>query len=170
MLATLQLPPCIRAAKPFNNLFYLSATKKEPKPGASHGKPISSPITWTSHKQPWIAQSTTEAEYVALADTTKQGVWLHHLLYTLGRRELYHNTGTPVLEDNKGALDLVDNPAFHSRTKHFYVRLHILRQYRENNEVYPIYCTTGEQLADRMTKALDKILFSRLVDGLRLQQ
>ena len=136
----------------------------------SHSMLTSSPVTWTSHKQLWIAQSTTEAKYVALADATKQGVWLHHLLYSLGKGELYCNTGTPMLEDNKGALDLVDNPAFHSHMKHFYVRLHILQQYQDNNEVIPIYCATGEQLTDRMTKALDKILFSRLVDGLHLQQ
>ena len=79
---------------------------KKPEP-STHGKPISSPITWTGWKQLWIAQSTTEAEYITLADAAKQGVWLHHLLYTLGRKELYHNTGTPVLEDNKWACHAI---------------------------------------------------------------
>ena len=143
------------------HIFYLSTMDKDEKP-------ISSPITWVSRKQPWIAQSTTEAEYIAMADAAKQGIWLRHLLHTLGKKELYRNTGTPLLEDNRGALDLVDNPAFHSRSKHFYVRLHVLRQYRENNEILPTYCPTSEQLADGMTKALDKILFGKLVTGLRL--
>ena len=29
------------------------------------------PVTWTSRRQPIIAQSTTESEYIALADAVK---------------------------------------------------------------------------------------------------
>ncbi|KAL1952680.1 hypothetical protein VTO42DRAFT_4454 [Malbranchea cinnamomea] len=128
-----------------------------------------SPVSWSSRRQPWVAESTTEAEYIAMADAAKQGIWLRHLLYTLDKKEVYKDTGTPLLEDNKGALHLVENPAFHSWSKHFYVRLHVLRQYRDHNEILPTYCPTSEQLADGMTKALDKVLFGKFVAGLRLQ-
>ncbi|KAL1955953.1 hypothetical protein VTO42DRAFT_7938 [Malbranchea cinnamomea] len=57
-----------------------------------------SPVSWSSRKQPWVAQSTTEAEYIAMADAAKQGIWLRHLLYTLGKKKVYNNAGTPLLE------------------------------------------------------------------------
>ena len=34
------------------------------------------PVSWSSHKQLIIAVLTTEAEYVAAADATKQTVWI----------------------------------------------------------------------------------------------
>ncbi|KAL1955023.1 hypothetical protein VTO42DRAFT_314 [Malbranchea cinnamomea] len=127
------------------------------------------PVSWSSRKQPWVAQSTTEAEYIAMADAAKQGIWLRHRLYTLGKKEVYNNAGTPLLEDNKGALHLAENPAFHSRSKHFYVGLHALRRYRNHNEMIPTYCPTSEQLADGKTKALDKNLFGKLVAASTLE-
>jgi len=41
------------------------------------------PISWCSRKQPLIAQSTTEAEYVAAAECCKKLVYLKSLLEEL---------------------------------------------------------------------------------------
>jgi hypothetical protein len=38
------------------------------------------PIAWGSHKQPIVALSTCEAEYVAASDVTREVTWLRNLL------------------------------------------------------------------------------------------
>ena len=41
-------------------------------------------ISWSSHKQKAIAQSMSEAEYMALADAANKAVWYHGFLRELG--------------------------------------------------------------------------------------
>jgi Reverse transcriptase (RNA-dependent DNA polymerase) len=41
-------------------------------------------ITWSSRKQKTTAQSTTQAEYMALTDTASQAAWYHSFLTELG--------------------------------------------------------------------------------------
>ena len=40
-------------------------------------------VTWSSKRQPMIALSSTEAEYMALAHTTKESVWIKEILCKL---------------------------------------------------------------------------------------
>ena len=79
----------------------------------------STPITWRSQKQPCIALSSTEAEYIALSSCAKEGIWLHRLLSQL--RILDSIQPTKILCDNQGAISLSENPVFHARTKHIQV-------------------------------------------------
>src|SRR4051812_546770 len=41
-------------------------------------------ITWNSKKQPTVALSTTEAEYMALGQVTKEVIWLKKFLAEIG--------------------------------------------------------------------------------------
>jgi len=126
------------------------------------------PVTWTSRKQQITAQSTTESEYIALADAAKQAIWLRHFLYAIGKPEVYKKETTTVYGDNIGSLDLTSNPVFHSRTKHIQVRYHAIRDYIERGEIRIQYIQTDGMLADGLTKALDRIKFERMIKGLGL--
>ncbi len=126
------------------------------------------PVTWTSRKQTVTAQSTTESEYMALADAAKQAIWLRHLLYAVRKPEVYGKKMTTIYGDNKGSLDLTANPVFHSRTKHIQVRYHAIRDYVERGEIRLQYIQTDEMLADGLTKALDRVKFERMIKGLGL--
>jgi hypothetical protein len=126
------------------------------------------PVTWTSRKQTVTAQSTTESEYMALADAAKQAIWLRHLLYAVRKPEVYGKEMTTIYGDNKGSLDLTANPVFHSRTKHIQVRYHAIRDYVERGEIRLQYIQTDEMLADGLTKALDRVKFERMIKGLGL--
>src|SRR5882757_832549 len=64
-------------------------------------------ISWTSRKQKTAAQSTTEAEYMALADAGNQAAWYRMFLEELGYDV---RDPIPLHEDNKGAVDLALNP------------------------------------------------------------
>lgn len=48
-----------------------------------------SPVTWATKKQALTAQSTTEAEYVALADAGRPVAWIRHFLHSIRKSEVY---------------------------------------------------------------------------------
>ena len=47
----------------------------------------SGPVSWKSRKQSSVALSTTEAEYMAICDATKEVAWLRPLLKDMGSRQ-----------------------------------------------------------------------------------
>jgi hypothetical protein len=82
-----------------------------------------SPIFWTSKKQQTVALSSTEAEYVALTQATKEAIWLRALFKDLGQEQ---TAPTTIYEDNKSAIALTTNSANHQRTKHIDVQYHFI--------------------------------------------
>lgn len=84
----------------------------------------SSIISWSSERQKSVALSTTESEYVAAAQATKELVWigllLRNLLITYNKPNLF--------VDNQSAIRLIKNPEFHKRTKHIDIKFHFVRQ------------------------------------------
>ena len=83
-------------------------------------------ISWTSHKQHTIAQSTTEAEYMALTDAGNQAAWYRSFLSELGYSP---EKPIPIHGDNKGAIDLSENPVTGRRSKHIDIKHHVIREY-----------------------------------------
>lgn len=110
-----------------------------------------SPISWGSRLQKSVAQSTTEAEYVAIAECTKDVLWYIQLL-----KDLFINMNLPikVMSDNQGAILLTRNNLFHKRTKHIDVRYHAIRDYQEQGLVKIYFVSTNQQPADMLTKSL----------------
>ena len=121
------------------------------------------PVAWSSRRQSCVALSTTEAEYVAASDATKEGIWLRRLLLDLNPE---WNVPLPLLCDNQSAIRLIRNPEFHQRTKHIDVRYHFIRGHHEAKEIDVLYVPTEEQLADPFTKPLPNPRFTTLRDSL----
>jgi len=117
------------------------------------------PVSWLSKKQPTVALSTSEAEYMALSSATQEAVWLRRLMADLG---LGDTGATRILEDNQGAIALAKNPVSHSRTKHIDIRHHFIREAVEDDIVEIEYCPTKEMLADILTKPLPRVTFQYL--------
>src|SRR4051794_38344766 len=76
------------------------------------------------------------------------------LLSELGFRQ---ETATPLQTDNRSAIDLVNNPAFHGRSKHIDIRHHFIRECVASNEVTVRHCTSEVNTADVLTKVLPKV-------------
>ena len=127
-----------------------------------------SPVTWNSRKQTVTAQSSTEAEYMAVSEAAKQAIWIRHFLYSIGKETVYNMAPTTIYEDNQGAIKLADNPVNHPKTKHIAVRYHAIREHIANGEIRLEYLPTDRMVADGLTKATNHVTQERLVDGLGL--
>ena len=127
-----------------------------------------SPVCWNSRKQTVTAQSSTEAEYMAVSEAAKQAVWIRHFLYSIGKEVVYKMAPTTIYEDNQGAIKLADNPVNHPKTKHIAVRYHAIREHIANGEIRLEYLSTDRMVADGLTKATNRVTQERLVDGLGL--
>jgi hypothetical protein len=128
-------------------------------------------ITWASRKQQTISTSTTEAEYVGLCNAAKEAVWIRNFLRDIGRGEYAGGThATRILGDNQGALRLVANPEFHSRSKHIDVQHHYVRELLENGTISVDYIRTTEMAADCLTKPLKKVHLRANLEMLGLKE
>ncbi|GKD54815.1 retrovirus-related pol polyprotein from transposon TNT 1-94 [Tanacetum coccineum] len=89
-------------------------------------------VSWVSKLQSVVAMLTTEAEYVAAAQASKEAVWLKMMLEEPG----YKQEKITLFYDNQSALYLARNPTFHSKTKHIRVQYHFVREKVEEGTVY----------------------------------
>ena len=81
-------------------------------------------VTWSSKKQPTVALSSTEAEYVAQTHAAKELIWLCTILSELNST---FEEPTTLNCDNQGAIVLAKDNKFHARTKHIDICVPIVR-------------------------------------------
>jgi len=74
------------------------------------------------------------------------------------------NVSSPVVlnVDNKYAISLAKNPVLHGITKHIRVKFHAIREMVTNKEIKLNYCPSEAQVADVMTKSLQKARFEKM--------
>jgi hypothetical protein len=118
-----------------------------------------SPVAWQSQKQKVVALSSCEAEYVAATTAACQAVWLRQLLDNMTGKQ---SGATTVFIDKKSAIELCKNPVFHDRSKHIEVRYHYIRNCIEAGKINVEHISTGELLADILTKPLARVRFQEL--------
>jgi hypothetical protein len=124
-----------------------------------------SAISWTSRRQHTVAQSTTEAEYMAMTDVANQAIWYWNILLELGYSI---DDPIPIHSDNKGAINLALNPVTGQRSKHINIKHHVIREYVENDQVSLICTPTMEMIADGFTKSLSCVLLHHFNQGMGL--
>nr|GFA62053.1 ribonuclease H-like domain, reverse transcriptase, RNA-dependent DNA polymerase [Tanacetum cinerariifolium] len=113
-----------------------------------------SPITWCTQKQPTMALSSCESEFMAATGAACQALWLKLLLSELtGWKE----ERITLKVDNVLAIALVRNPVFHGRSKHIDIRYHFIRECIENGHINVEHVSGELQRADILTKALPRL-------------
>lgn len=122
------------------------------------------PIAWEAKKQPTVATSSTEAEYMSLTNAAKEIKFIRSILEELGLQYFYRGGPTTIKDDNQGAIHLANNNGYSARTKHIDVRHHFIRECVERKEVKLEYVSTEDNLADIFTKPLGPIIHSRLTN------
>ncbi|KAK2985951.1 hypothetical protein RJ640_017579 [Escallonia rubra] len=117
------------------------------------------PISGKSTRQKSVSRSSSEAEYKAIANCTAEILWVTNLLHELGITLPQPPT---LFCDNTGATYLCANPIFHSRMKHIALDYHFVRECVTNDSLRVHHINTKDQLADILTKALNRQQFLHL--------
>ncbi|GJX83882.1 putative ribonuclease H-like domain-containing protein [Tanacetum coccineum] len=111
-----------------------------------------------------IANSTTEAEYVAAANCYRQVLWIQNQMLDYG----FNFMNTKIHIDNESTICIVKNPVFHSKTKHIEIRHHFIRDSYEKKLIQVIKIHTDHNVADLLTKAFDVSRFNFLIASIGL--
>lgn len=116
-----------------------------------------SPVCWASNKQSIAAESSTEAEYMALSNASRQAVWIRHLLFSLNKSNIYSDRKgiRPIVihEDNNGAIAIGNNPVYHGKSKHIKIKFHAIRDGIDEGEISAVHMPGEEMVANGLTKA-----------------
>ena len=111
--------------------------------------------------------STTEAEYPAGTEATKETICIQQFLRALGvsQADLYPTT---IYGDNQGANALAHNPEYYSRTKHIHGHQRFITEMVEQKVITMTYIPTSNMVADGLTKALPKPAYWKFMNLLGL--
>ncbi|GJT57339.1 putative ribonuclease H-like domain-containing protein [Tanacetum coccineum] len=116
-------------------------------------------ISQKCKKQTIVANSTTEAEYVTVANCCGQVLWIQNQLLDYG----YNFMNTKIYIDNESIIYIVKNPVFHSKTKHIKIRHHFIRDSHEKRLIQVIKIHTDHNVANLLIKAFDVSRFQYLI-------
>ena len=110
-------------------------------------------VSWKSSKQATVADSTTEAEYIAASEAAKEAVWIKKFITELG---VVPSIADPLelYCDNNGAIAQAKEPRSHQRSKHILRRFHLIREIIERGDVKICRVPTDDNIADPLTKPL----------------
>ncbi|KAJ9544125.1 hypothetical protein OSB04_023832 [Centaurea solstitialis] len=100
-------------------------------------------VTWKSSKQPTMAESTCESEYIATSEATKEATWLQNFIGDLGV--------VPT-----GDVALTKEPKDHGKSRHIKRKFHYVRHKIEDGDILVSRISSKENLTDPFTKALSK--------------
>jgi ribonuclease HI len=88
-------------------------------------------VSWKAVLQPVVALSTTEAEYMAIAEACKELSWLKGLY-----AELYGvDSCITLFSDSQSAIYLTKDQMFHARKKHIEIKYHYVRDEIEKGKL-----------------------------------
>ncbi len=116
-------------------------------------------------KQPTVALSTAEAEYMSLAEAVKEMKWLRQLLEELG----FPQEITEMMQDNQSCVQMAKGNINHQRSKHIDMRYHFIQDAVANGELTLKWIPTKDMIADIMTKVLPTPTFIKLRSLLNVQ-
>ena len=124
-------------------------------------------ISWRSRQQKTVALSVAEAEYIELAETAKQAVWLRSFSQEIGRSPTHPTT---ICADNQAAIFLATNPAQQTRIKHMDIRYHYIQEQVEDRRVTICHIPGEDNPAGLFTKPLGRIKVEKFKESIGLCQ
>jgi hypothetical protein len=99
------------------------------------------PITWSSKKQTCVALSSCESEYRALVEASKEAIWIQNLYKELG---FLIEKSAIIYCDNQSSIKISKNPQYHSKTKHFEIHLHFVRDMVNKKQIRVLFIPTNQ--------------------------
>jgi len=127
-------------------------------------------VSWSSKKQELVILSTTEAEYMATTHVAKEAMWLHSLITKIfAPLDIKLTTSTTLHGDNQSAIALAHGGSYHACTKNIDICYHFICYTIEAGLIKLIYCPTGKQTADTLTKALPSMKAKHFANSMGLR-
>ncbi|MBW0567328.1 hypothetical protein O181_107043 [Austropuccinia psidii MF-1] len=124
------------------------------------------PICWWSKKQLVFAQSTTEAEFIAMNVCVKQLRWTSYLLADIGL-----DMAKPILyNDNSGATTISKQASLNAKKKHIEVQFQYVRDLVMKKQLNVIQVRSGDMIADVLTKPLGLQKLTEVYQQLHLKE
>ena len=110
-------------------------------------------LSWTSHRQPVVAQSSAESEWYAAADAAKEAEFIKNIFSDLG----FPDYGAiPLLCDNQSTIKQTLNAVDQRSSRHLGMRSHFLRQQCHSKRLGLHFVPSRYQIADIFTKVLPR--------------
>lgn len=119
---------------------------------------------WKSKLQSIVASSTMEAEYVAMAQCSREALWIRKILKDLNMT--IPEDGLRISSDNVMALNLAIEKKQTVKSKHIDVCYNLTQDYSEKKWIKLEYLSGKEMPADGLTKPLNKVKFADFVHHL----
>ena len=113
---------------------------------------LKSLISWLSRMQRSVTLSTTEAEYMALAHSVMQLMFLRNLLSEM---DISQQQPVRIMEDNTGCIKLANKGELNARSRHVDNKYQFVQEQSRRGSVLVQYISTCDQVADIFTKNLD---------------
>ena len=110
-------------------------------------------VSWKSSKQTVIADSTTEAEYVAASEAAKEAIWMKQFLEGLQVVPTPEDP-IPLFCDNSGAIFQAKEPKSSNKSRHVLRKFHLIRDYVDRKDISICKVGTEDNIADPLTKPL----------------
>jgi len=107
-------------------------------------------VSWKSSKQSTVADSTTEAEYIAASEAAKEAVWIRKFITELG---VVPSISGPIdlYCDNNGVITQAKKPRSHQKSKHIQRRYHLIREINDRGDVKISRVSMNANVADPFT-------------------
>ena len=117
-----------------------------------------SPISAKSNGQKSVTLSTAEAELASCTACAQDMLYEMRVLESIGLK-----VKLPMIleNDNKGAVDLINNWSVGGRTRHIEVRQYFLRELKEAGLILTIWVPGDQMSSDIFTKNVERPLFER---------
>jgi hypothetical protein len=122
------------------------------------------PILWRSRMQKTVALSSAESEYYSASEMAVEMIYLRNLLDNM---RFAAGDNTTVFEDNTACIEWSNHiMGGRERAKHIDIRKHFAHEAVQNGHIRLIKIPTEFQLADLLTKGLNRRKFERCLYSL----
>ncbi|KYN07833.1 Copia protein [Cyphomyrmex costatus] len=123
-------------------------------------------IFWKTHKQNTVTKCSTFAEYTAMSEAVTETLFIKNLLSETFDVELEKPIN--IYEDNSSAIAIAKFGNFTKNSKHIEVQYHFINENYENGIIDIVKVDSNLNLADMLTKGLEKTKFLRNRNALGL--
>jgi Reverse transcriptase (RNA-dependent DNA polymerase) len=123
-------------------------------------------IMWRSQSQKCVSLSSTEAEYYATSEATKEIKFIVQVMESLGLK-----VEKPIIVrmDNVGAIFVAENASATKHTRHIDARYHFVREYVIEGTIRIMFVSSKENKADTFTKNVTSDIYEEHMDDYIIQ-